>query len=188
MNQNLLQLFNSIIPISDELEKRLSETLQTNTYPKKYLLLKEGQVCNYIYFIEKGFLRSYYINHDKEITGWFMKENDIIVSVNSFFKRIVSYENIQTIEESTLHYIHYNELQNIYKDFIEFNIVGRVLAEMYYVLSEERLYGMRSHTAEERLQFLLDKHPEILLRAPLGYIASYLGISSETLSRIRGYK
>ena len=74
------------------------------------------------------------------------------------------------------------------KEFIEFNIVGRVITEMYYTLSEERLYGMRSHTAEERLRFLLDKHPALLLRAPLGYIASYLGISSETLSRIRGYK
>ena len=60
-------------------------------------------------------MRSYYINHDKEITGWFMKENDIIISVNSFFKREPSYEYIQTIEESILHYIHYDELQNIYK-------------------------------------------------------------------------
>ena len=188
MNQSLLQLFSSIIPISNELEQRLSESLQTKTFPKKYLLLKQGQVSNYIYFIEKGFLRSYYINDDKEITGWFMKENDIIISVNSFFKRTPSYEWIQTIEESTLHYIHYDELQNIYKEFIEFNIAGRVITEMYYTLSEERLYGMRSHTAEERLQFLLDKHPDILLRASFGYIASYLGISSETLSRIRARK
>lgn len=188
MNQNLLHLFSSIIPVSSQLEERLSETLQTKTFPKKQLLLKEGQVSNYIYFIEKGYLRSYYINHDKEITGWFMKENDIIISVNSFFKREPSYENIQTIEESTVHFIHYDELQKIYIEFIEFNIVGRVLTEMYYTLSEERLYGMRSHNAEERLEFLLQKHPEILLRAPLGYIASYLGITSETLSRIRGYK
>jgi len=188
MNQNLLYLFRSIIPVSNQLEQRLSETLQTKTFNKKHLLLKAGQVCNYIYFIETGFLRSYYINHDKEITGWFMKEDDIIVSVNSFFKREPSYEWIQTIEESTLHFIHYDELQNIYKDFIEFNIVGRVLAEMYYVLSEERLYAIRSHTAEERFNFLLDKHPEIIQRAPVGHIASYLGITHETLSRLRGNK
>lgn len=188
MNHNLLNLFNSINPISKELEQRLSKTLQVKTFPKKYFLLKEGQVSNYIYFIEKGFLRSYYINNSKEITGWFMKENDIIISVNSFYKREPSYEWIQTIEESTLHYIHYDELQKIYKDFIEFNIAGRVLTEIYYVLSEERLYGMRSHTAEERFKFLLEKHPEIIQRAPVGYIASYLGISLETLSRLRGRK
>ena len=188
MNQSLFQLFNSITPISNALEERLSNTLQTKIFPKKQLLLKEGQVSNYIYFIEKGFLRSFYINHGKEITGWFMKENDIIVSVNSFFKREPSYEYIQVIEESTVHYVHYDELQNIYKDFIEFNIVGRVLAEIYYTLSEERLYAMRSHTAEERFNSLLDKHPEIIQRAPVGYIASYLGITHETLSRIRGHK
>jgi CRP-like cAMP-binding protein len=188
MNNTLLQLFHSIIPVSNELEQRLSAALQTKTFPKKYLLLKEGQVCNYIYFIEKGFLRSYYINHEKETTDWFMKENDIIISVNSFFKIEPSYEFIQTIEESALHYVHYDELQKIYKEFVEFNIVGRVLTEMYYTLSEERLYGMRSQTAKERFAFLLDKHPEIIQRSPVGYIASYLGISLETLSRLRGKK
>ena len=188
MNENLEHLFRSIIPISMALEKRLSDALKIKRILKKEILLKEGQVCNYIYFIEQGFLRSYYVNEGKEITGWFMKENDIIVSVNSFFKRLPSYENIQAIENSTLHYVHFDELQNIYKDFIEFNIIGRVLAEMYYTLSEERLYGMRSHTAEERFNFLLDKHPEIIQRAPVGYIASYLGISLETLSRLRGRK
>ena len=188
MHQNLLQLFNSIIPISKNLEERLSDALKTRQVSKKDLILKEGQVCNYIYFIEKGFLRSYYINEDKEITAWFMKEGDIIVSVNSFFKREASYEYIQAIANSTLHYIHYDELQNIYKEFIEFNIVGRVLAEKYYTLSEERLYAMRSHTAEERFNYLLQKHPEIIQRAPVGYIASYLGITHETLSRLRGKK
>ncbi len=185
MNENLLQLFNSIIPISPPLKERLSETLKTKIFKKNQVLLKEGQVCDYIYFIEQGYLRSYYLKEDKEITAWFMKENDIIISVNSFFKREPSYEYIQTIEDSRLHYIHYDELQKIYKDFVEFNIVGRVLTEMYYTLSEERLYGMRSQTAEERFAFLLDKHPEIIHRTPRSYIASYLGISFETLSRIR---
>lgn len=185
MNENLLHLFNSIIPLSMSLKERLSETLQTKDFKKNQLVLREGQVCNYIYFIENGFLRSYYLKDGKEITAWFMKENDIIISVNSFFKREPGYEYIQTIEDSTLHYIHYDELQKIYKDFVEFNIVGRVLTEMYYTLSEERLYGMRSQTAEERFAFLLDKHPEIIQRTPRSYIASYLGISFETLSRIR---
>lgn len=188
MHQNLLNLFNAITPISKPLQERLSEALKIKVVEKKEIILKEGQVCNYIYFIEKGFLRSYYINDCKEITAWFMKENDIIVSVNSFFKREPSYEYIQAIENSILHYVHYDELQSIYEEFIEFNIVGRVLAEKYYTLSEERLYGMRSHTAEERFNFLLDKHPEIIQRAPVGYIASYLGISMETLSRLRGKK
>jgi CRP-like cAMP-binding protein len=68
-------------------------------------VLKEGQVCDNIYFIEQGYLRSFYLKDGKEITAWFMKENDVIVSVNSFFKREPSYEYIQAIEDSILHYV-----------------------------------------------------------------------------------
>ena len=188
MSTALFGIFNSIIPMSDKLVERLNETLCSETVPKKYFLLKEGQVSNHIYFIEKGFIRSYYEKDLKEVTSWFMKEYDIIISVNSFYNRTVSHESIQTLEESTVYFIHYNELQRLYKDFIEFNIIGRIFTERYYTLSEERLYSMRKQSAEEKFYFLLDKHPEIIKRAPLGYIASYLGISLETLSRIRSRK
>ena len=188
VDNNLLHLFRSITTISTELEERLKAILRKDTFPKKHLLLKEGQVSNYIYFIEKGFIRSYYLRYGKEITSWFMKEGDIIISVNSFYKRLPSYEYIQTIEESTVSFIDYNELHQLYNEFTEFNIVGRRLTEKYYGLSEERLYSMRKQSAEERFKFLLDRYPEIFKRAPLGYIASYLGVSLETVSRIRGKK
>ncbi len=184
----MLKLFESIIPVSDDLKNTLAEKLITEIVPKRAILLREGQVCNNIYFIEKGFIRSFYLKEGKEITSWLMKEGDVITSVSSFFKREPGYEFIQSVEESTVHYLHYNELQNIYKHFIEFNIVGRVLTEKYYTLSEERLYSMRKQSAEERFAFLLDKHPELIMRAPRGYIASYLGISLETLSRIKNKK
>ena len=117
-----------------------------------------------------------------------MKENDVFISVNSFFNRQPSQEYIETIEESTLCYIHYDELQKMYKDFIEFNVIGRVLTEKYYILCEERLQSIRKQKSEERYQFLLSYHSQILQRAPLKYVASYLGISLETLSRIRSKK
>lgn len=188
MHSPLLHLCNSIIPLSDGLKERLISLLRVDTFPKKTLLLKEGQICNYIYFIEKGFVRSFILKDDQEITSWFMKENDVFISVNSFFSRQPGQEYIETIEESTLSYIHYDELQKMYRDFIEFNVVGRVLTEKYYVLCEERLQSMRKQKSEERYQFLLSYHPQILQRAPLKYVASYLGISIETLSRIRSKK
>lgn len=182
---SLFALFDSIIPVSDDLKSRFSEILRVECFPKKRLLLKEGQVCNHVYFIEKGFIRSFYLKNTKEITSWFMKENDVIIAVNSFYKRYPSYEFIQTLEESTLYYVSYDELESLYKDFMEFNVIGRILTEKYYALSEERLYSMRKQTADARFRFLLKNHPEIIQRASLGYIASYLGISLETLSRIR---
>jgi hypothetical protein len=77
-----------------------------------------------------------------EVSSWFMKEGDVIVSVESFFKQKPSYESIQALEETTVHYISYDELQFIYKNFLEFNFVARVLAEHYYTLSEQRLYSI----------------------------------------------
>jgi CRP-like cAMP-binding protein len=188
VNSSLFHLIRSIIPVSTALEERLKGILRRDTFPKRHFLLKEGQVSNYIYFIEKGFIRSYYLKDGKEITSWFMKEGDVIISVNSFYKRLPSYEYIQAIEESTVSFIDYNELHQLYNEFTEFNIVGRRLTEKYYGLSEERLYSMRKQSAEERFKFLLDKYPEIFKRAPLGCIASYLGVSLETVSRIRGKK
>lgn len=115
-----------------------------------------------------------------------MKENDVIISVDSFYKRRPSYEFIQTIEETTVSYIHYDELQSLYIDFMEFNVIGRILTEKYYCLSEERLHAMRKQSALGRFRFLEANHPEIIQRTSLGQIASYLGVSLETLSRIRG--
>ena len=188
MQSVLINYLNSVYPLSTALAEKINSIIQVKEVNKKDFLLKEGQVSNYIYFIEKGFIRSYYINNGKEITAWFMGENDFIISVNSFYKREPSYEYIQAIEDSTVHYIHYDELEKLYKDFIEFNIIGRVLTTHYYMLSEERVHNMRWQTAEDKYNFLLTKHPEIFRKAPLNQIASYLGIALETLSRKRAKK
>ena len=175
-------------PLSAALKERINSIVQSKQIFKKDFLLREGQVSNYIYFIEEGFIRSYYIKGNTEVTCWFMGIGDFIISVNSFFLRKPSYESIQAVENSTVHFIHYDELQQLYKEFSEFNAVGRMLTTHYYILSEERLYSMRKQTAEERYIFLINKHPEILQKAPLTQIASYLGIALETLSRIRARK
>jgi CRP-like cAMP-binding protein len=188
MQSILLQFLNSVHPLSPQLKERINSIIQIKQVAKKEFLLSEGQTSNYIYFIEKGFIRSYYIKNGKEITAWFMGDNDLIISVNSFFTRTPSHENVQAIEDSVVHFIHYDELEKIYHDFVEFNIIGRKLTTHYYVLSEERAFNMRWRTAEERYEFLLKKHPEILQKAPINQIATYLGIATETLSRIRRKK
>ena len=117
-----------------------------------------------------------------------MKEHDVIFSVESFLNQTPSYENIQTLEDSLLHYITYAELQYLYNTFPEFNFVGRALTEKYYQLSEQRLYSLRMQRAFEKYNFLMDHFPQIIQRVPSKYIASYLGITEETLSRIRALK
>lgn len=185
MKEELIKLLDSIFPLSDELKTQLSFYLKSEQVRKKMHLLKEGQVCNYIYFIQQGLVRSYYIRDANEVNCWFMKEGDIIISVDSFYKKKPSLEYIQAIEDTTVYFIHYDELQLLYKRFMEFNVVGRVLTEKYYQLSEERLLSMRKQKASERYEFLVAHHPAIVERVPKKFIASYLGITVETLGRIK---
>lgn len=171
--------------MSDECKERLASILRPKELPKKELLLRAGHICQHIYFIQKGLLRCFYYRNDVEISSWFMREGDVMVSVESFFGQKTSYESIQALEDCELYYISYKELQDIYRQFPEFNFIARVLTEKYYCLSEQRLYSIRMMRASERYEYLLEHHPELLLRVPAKYVASYLGITPEMLSKIK---
>lgn len=175
----------SIYPLTDGLKHHLSTVLKEKTLPKKSYLLKAGHVSRNICFIARGLLRCFYVQDNHEVCSWFMKEGDVIVSVESFFTQKESYESIQALEDSLLYYIHYDELQFLYHHFPEFNFVGRVLLEKYYTLSEQRLYSLRMQRAQERYYYLLQHHPELILRVPAKFLASYLGITEVTLSKIK---
>ena len=181
----LLQFLESIHPMSDGLKQHLAVTLKVKQLPKKEYLLKAGHVSRNICFIAQGLLRCFYIKDDHEVSSWFMKEGDVIVSVESFFSQTPSYESIQALEDCLLYYITYDELQFIYRNFSEFNFIGRVLLERYYMLSEQRLYSIRMQSAEERYHHLLQHFPDIIQRVSTTDIASYLGVSRETLSRTK---
>jgi CRP/FNR family transcriptional regulator, anaerobic regulatory protein len=184
MNE-LLNYLNTIHPLSDELTDYLSRNLKIKELPKRSFLLKAGHVCRSIYFIQKGLLRCFYEQDETEVSSWFMSEGNVIISVESFFRQKESYESILALEDSVLHYIDYSELQYIYHHYPEFNFIGRVLTENYYMLSEQRLFSMRCMKAPERYAYLVRHFPEIIRRVPYKYIASYLGVTEVTLSNIR---
>jgi len=183
--EELLRLLNGIQPLSFPLVTELARILKSKLLCRKDYLLKAGHVCRHIYFIEKGLLRCFYLTGDTEVSSWFMKEGDVVVSIESFFQQRESYENIQALEDCIVHYVEYGELQQLYRDFPEFNWTGRVLTEKYYTLWAQQLYGLRMHQAHERYSWLMHHHPQLLLRVPAKYIASYLGITEVTLSKIK---
>jgi CRP/FNR family transcriptional regulator, anaerobic regulatory protein len=183
--KELLHHLGSIHPLSDNLTDYLSQTLKTKELPRKGFLLKAGHICRSIYFIQKGLLRCFYEQEDTEVSSWFMSEGNVIISVESFFRQKESYESIQALEDSVLHYIDYSELQYIYHHYPEFNFIGRVLTQNYYMLSEQRLFSMRCMKAPDRYAYLVRHFPEIIRRVPSKYIASYLGITEVTLSNIK---
>lgn len=183
--QDLIEYINSIYPVSMEIKEALAQELKRKVFCKKDFILKEGQTCKSIYFIEKGLLRCFYIKGSKEVCTWFMKEGDMVISVESFFNQKPGYESIQVLEDCVLYSLQYDELQNLYKKFPEFNFVGRRITETYYSLSEQRLYSLRMQKASERYHYLLRNHSELIKRVPSKFLASYLGIALETLSRMK---
>ncbi len=186
MNDFIFQYLSNIYPLSEGLKDYLNNHLKEIHLKKKEVYLHNGEINDKISFIVKGFLRSYYVTDEGIDTSvWFMKEGDVCISVKSFYERIPSEESIEAQEQSILLYISYQELQEAYKLFPEFNIIGRKLTERYYVLSEERLLGIRNKKAKDRYAFLLRHHPEIAQRALVQHIASYLDIDKHRLSKIR---
>jgi len=183
--ENLLSFLHSIHPLSEGLRQELHLTVKHKAIAKKGFLLKPGQVCRNIFFIHGGLLRAFYEKDGTEVSSWFMKEGDICVSIDSFYDQAKSYESIQAIEDTELFFIEHAELENIYRMHSEFNWIGRVLTIQYLKLWGQQLYAMRMQTAAERYAWLLAQHPDLLLRVPHKYIASYLGITPETLSKIR---
>ncbi|HEY9260436.1 hypothetical protein, partial [Chitinophaga sp.] len=135
--------------------------------------------------VEKGLLRAYYERDGQDTSNWFMMENDFLISVRSFYQRVKSYEVIEALEECELYFIHYDDLMDLYERHPEFNVIARKLTEYYYGISEERSFIMRGHQAKKKYIFLMENYSEIIKRVPVKHIASYLGISSDTLSRIR---
>jgi CRP-like cAMP-binding protein len=152
---------------------------------KNEYLITEGKTCRHLYFLQQGALRGYYTLEGKEITHWFAFENDFVTSFHSFITQQPSVENIQLLEGSILWRISKEILDGLLSEYHEIEKLVRVVYENYYIGLEERFINSHFKTASERYQDLLTQSPHIIERAPLGYIASYLGISQETLSRTR---
>ncbi|HUH25654.1 MAG TPA: Crp/Fnr family transcriptional regulator [Flavobacterium sp.] len=138
-----------------------------------------------MYFIKKGIVRAYAPMPDREVTFWFGSEGATVVSMNSYVNNKPSYETIELLEDCILYQINSETLQNLYKTDIEIANWGRKFAEDELIKSEERLISLQFKSAKERYLDLIQHHPNLIQRVALGHIASYLGITQVSLSRIR---
>jgi CRP-like cAMP-binding protein len=175
----------SIIPVSEELQEAFYKNTVYKTVEEGDILVRAGEYCNDIYFVESGLLRGYYYQDDKEITNWFTREGEFATNFYSFITKVPSSETIEAVEDCEMIQVPYANLQQLYRDYPETERLGRILTENYYIRLEERLLGLQFTTAKERYENLMKNNPGLILRAQLGHIASYLGITQETLSRIR---
>lgn len=152
----------------------------------KKMLHQEGKICNSFYFIQSGALRVFYFKDGKDITAHFGFEGNGVTAVDSFVQRNSSRYNIEAIEETNLIIIQHSDWYNLLLEKPQYEKYARIFLEQVYIELAERIEHLVFQSAKERYDNLLNQFPEIINRVSLGHIASYLGITQETLSRIRG--
>ena len=186
--ESLLQEFASRIKVTDEVKQLITTSFQYEEVPAKTILLNNGDYCRKIWFIEKGILRTFYDHEDMEVTSWFYIENQTCSSWYSFFSQQVTYESIEALEDCQLYSIGYQDYQRLLSEHHMLERYGRLLAESQLSFLDSYYKAYQFLSAKERYDLLVGYIPNIELRVKLGYIASFLGISQATLSRLRAGK
>jgi CRP-like cAMP-binding protein len=182
---DFLAALEAIAPLPPALRAALAAAVRREELPARHRLLQPGQVARRVYFLESGLVRGYVLHEGREVSSWFMREGDFVISIVSFLTQAPSTEYLELLEVSVVHSIGYEHLQGLYRDFPEFNLFERVITERYYVLSEQRAYQLRVLPAAARYERLLAEFPAVFQRVALKHIASHLGVAAETLSRLR---
>jgi len=147
--------------------------------------LRAGQRVSSYFVLNKGIIRAYFSRKGKEVNTWFGEEHQIFCSILPVYTDKPSFENIQFLEDSEVYAIPAADMHALYNSYPELNLVGRKMAEEVCVVLEDRITSLHTETATERYHSLIRQQPNLLNRISLGHIASYLGITQETLSRIR---
>lgn len=179
------EIVQSVYPLPEKALQKIVGQLSEVSYPKGYHLIESNKIENDIYFIKKGIARAFCYANDNEVTFWFGREGSVVLSFNSYIFGKTGYETIELLENAELYHIKASELKAMYGQDIDIANWGRKLSEYELVKTEERLISRQFKSALERYEELIKGDPELLNRVSLGHIASYLGVTQVTLSRIR---
>jgi CRP-like cAMP-binding protein len=154
-------------------------------FPKKEIILNTGKVEHHLSFIEKGIVRFYVPNDEKDLTFGFAFENSFVSAYDSFLTQTPSNYRVETVSHSILWRLTYDDLQDIYESTEIGNLIGRKASEDLFLKKSNRELSLLAGTAEENYLKLFTERPEVIRQIPLKYIASYIGITPQALSRIR---
>jgi CRP-like cAMP-binding protein len=185
MSLSLLKAIAKYIPLTTSDEKIILELFTMRKLEKSEHFLVAGEVCKHMAFSERGLLRYYYLQHGDEITYNFSRENDFVCNYMSFFQKNPSTKNIQALEATTLYIITFENLQLLYKKIGEGEKFGRLHIEKCYTQAILQLASQYTDDPEQRYLKFIQQFPDLLQRIPQYYIASYVGVRPQSLSRIR---
>jgi CRP-like cAMP-binding protein len=172
--------------ISREKATEIASHFEGVILAKNSFAVNEQQVPQYYYFLEEGVMRAFaYDTEGQEVTTAFYATGDVVFEVSSFFNRTKSVENIQALTNCTVWRLSYEELNGLFHALPEFREFGRAMLVRGFAALKNRMLSMITETAEQRYARLLQTNPQIFQHAPLKMIASYLGVTDSSLSRIR---
>ncbi|MBZ9650487.1 Crp/Fnr family transcriptional regulator [Psychroflexus montanilacus] len=185
--EQIKAFLDQIVDISPSDWAYFTSKLQPRSFPKKTNFLKLNKVENHISFIESGVVRLYIPKEDpdKEITFGFCFKDEFVSAYDSFLTRKPSAYQLQTLTDTKMMSITYEDLQQVYKHTQIGNFIGRLTAERLFLIKSKREQHLLNLSAKERYLNLFKERPELLKEVPLKYISSYIGVTSQALSRIR---
>lgn len=185
--KKLIQYINKYTPLDDEVINELANRIEFENYKKNELILKEGNRAHKVWFIKSGLIRKFYLHEGKEITSWIHAENEMLTSMHSYFHNKPSKEYIQAIEDTELISITRENSLSLSK-YPQMELFSKELINIQFANIDEFTKKYNLMSAQEKYKTLTEVAPHIIQRAKLGYIASIMGVTQETLSRIRSKK
>ena len=165
------------------------DTLESVLVPMKYnkgqMILSEGEVCRYIYYIDRGLVRQFYFKHNKEVTEHLGADHSVFMCIESLFREEPTHLQVEAIEPTVIYALPKAELERVALHNVNIQILYRKILEESLILSQVHADLVRFETAQDRYRKMCKLMPQVVLRSPLVYIASYLQMTPETLSRVR---
>lgn len=168
----------------DELDI-LESVLVPMKFTKGEIILKEGDVCEHIYYVERGLTRQFYFKNGKELTEHIGVEHTIVMCIESLFKEKPTYLQLEALEPTLIYALPKHRLEEVALHNVNIQILYRKILEESLIISQVHADMLRFETAQDRYLKLCKQSPQVVLRAPLVYVASYLQMTPETLSRVR---
>lgn len=183
---NIHQFIESRMPLTQEIAMAISSHFEAVEIPRHEFFLKAGELSDQYLFLEQGFMRAFTFDTEgNDITTGFYKGGQMVFEVSSFFMRTRSTESIRALSDCKGQVINFETLNHLFHSLPEFREFGRSMLVNGFVNLKKRTLGLINETAEQRYEALMQNNPEIFQHAPLKHIASYLGITDTSLSRIR---
>lgn len=185
MYSQLRQYVSQWAPFSAAELSFLEDIFVYREVPRKFSLIREGEVAREVYFVNNGCLRLFYPKEGEEVTAFIFLENLFATALDSLLQQIPSQQSLETLEDSELLVIDHENFRKMYAYSVNFQIMGRRVAEQRFINAQRILSSYILDSPEERYQKLLQTQPEWFQRVPQHYLASFLGITPVSLSRIR---